>query len=71
MVKSGLQKSLLHPRIAMELQLAMCLMVIEPIGENILLGQEYFLPPYAERRQFVTFLFFGSVMFFELSVHFS
>ena len=35
----------LHHRIAMTLTFTKCLVAIEPIGENILAGQEIFLPP--------------------------
>ena len=55
----------------MKLQFAMCLVEIEPIGEHILAGQEFFLPPYPERCQFLIILFLGRVICFELLVHLS
>ena len=55
----------------MTLTFAKRLVAIEPIGENILAGQEFFLPPYPEICQFLIFFVLGQVIFFELLVQLS
>ena len=52
----------------MTLTFVMCLVAIEAIGENILAGQEFVLPPYPEISEFFLFFFLGRVIFFELLV---